>query len=143
MNMLKKLWMIVIIWKILIQIKIFFLHLRNIFRKLKHTFFGNVFPSQNQPKDEEKKSSKSKESEEDDLTRHYVPPRYFNKEQPPKGLKILTPNQLLTRLPILLAQKKAANNSQKLNNGIRQIICSLYSSKNMSKTVYNHFMNGL
>ena len=67
--------------------KDFFLRLRNIFRKLRHTFFGNIFPSQNQPKDEEKKSSKSKESEEDDLTRHYVPPRYFNKEQPAKGLK--------------------------------------------------------
>ena len=55
-------------------------------------------------------------------------------------LKIMTPNQLLTRLPILLAQKKARNNSEKLNNEIRQIIHSLYSSKNMSKTVYNHFM---
>ena len=57
----------------------------------------------------------------------------------------MTPNQLLTRLPILLAQKKARNkkarnNSEKLNNEIRQIIHSLYSSKNMSKTVYNHFM---
>ena len=43
------------------------------------------------------------------------------------------PNQLLTRLPILLAQKKAGNNSQKLNNEIRQTIYSVYSSKNMSK----------
>ena len=56
-----------------------------------------------------------------------------------EGLKIMTPNQLLTRLPILLAQKKAGNNSQKLNNEIRQIIYSLYQSKNMSKTVYNRF----
>ena len=55
----------------------------------------------------------------------------------------MTPNQLLTRLPILLAQKKAGNNSQKLNNEIRQIIYSLYSSKNKSKTVYNHLMNSL
>ena len=60
-----------------------------------------------------------------------------------KGLKILTPNQLLTRLSILLALKKAGNNSQKLNNEIRQIIYSLYSSKNMSKTVYNHLMNSI
>ena len=43
-----------------------------------------------------------------------------------KGLKTLTPNQLLTRLPILLAQKKAGNNSQKLNDEIREIIYSLY-----------------
>ena len=61
-----------------------------------------------------------------------------------KGLKIITPNQLLTRLPILLAKKKVGNNSQKLNNEIRQIIYSLYSSKNMSKTVTNnHVMNNL
>ena len=46
-----------------------------------------------------------------------------------EGLIIMTPNQLLTRLPIFLAQKKAGNNSQKLNNEIRQIIYSLYSSK--------------
>ena len=39
-----------------------------------------------------------------------------------EGLKILTPNQLLTRLPIFLAQKKARNNSQKLNSEVRQII---------------------
>ena len=74
-----------------------------------------------------------------------------DKEEPPKdiknkkddGLKIMTLNQLLTRLPILLVQKKAGNNSQKLNNEIRQIIYSLYSSKNMSKTVYNHLMNSI
>ena len=51
-----------------------------------------------------------------------------NKEHSAKGLKIMTPNQLLTGLPILLAQKKAGNNSQKLNNEIRQIIYSLYNS---------------
>ena len=60
-----------------------------------------------------------------------------------KGLKIMIPDQLLTRLPILLAHKKAGNNSQELNNEIRQIIYSLYSSKNMLKTVYNHLMNSI
>ena len=78
---------------------------------------------------------------QEDLAKPYVSPRYFKKEG--KGLKIMTPNQLLTRLPILSAQKKAGNNSQKLNNEIRQIIYSLYSSKNMSKTVYNHLMSSL
>ena len=38
-----------------------------------------------------------------------------------KGLKILNPNKLLIRLPILLAQTKAANNSYKLKNEIRHI----------------------
>ena len=44
---------------------------------------------------------------------------------------------------MLLAQKKAGNNSQKLNNEIRQIIYCFYQSKNMSKTVYNHLMNSI
>ena len=60
-----------------------------------------------------------------------------------KGLKIMTPSQLITRLPILLAQKQAGNNSQKLNNEIRQIICSFYRSKNLSKTIYNHLINSI
>ena len=43
-----------------------------------------------------------------------------------KGLKILTPNQMLSRLPITLAQLKAGNNSEKLKNEIRQLLYSLY-----------------
>ena len=66
---------------------------------------------------------------------------YMNPKSKGKGLKIMMSNQLITRLPILLAQKKAGHNSQKLNNEIRQIIYSLYQSKNMSKAVYNHLMN--
>ena len=50
-----------------------------------------------------------------------------------KGLKILTPNQMLSRLPIALAQLEAGNNSEKLKNGIRQLLYSLYPSKNMTK----------
>ena len=68
-----------------------------------------------------------------------------DKEEPEigKGLKIMTPKQLIARLPILLAQKQAGNNSQKINNEIRQIIYSLYRSKNLSKTVYNHLINNI
>ena len=47
------------------------------------------------------------------------------------GLKILTPNQMLSRLPITLAQLKAGNNSEKLKNKIRQLLYSLYRSKNL------------
>ena len=54
------------------------------------------------------------------------------KGQQGQGLKILTPQQMITRLPILLAQLKAANNSNKLKNEIRQIIYSLHRSKNLS-----------
>ena len=46
-------------------------------------------------------------------------------QQQGQGLKILTPNQMLSRLPISLAQLKAGNNSEKLKNEIRQILCSL------------------
>ena len=55
----------------------------------------------------------------------------------------MTPNQLLTRLPILLAQKQAGDTSQKLNNEIIEIIYSLYRSKNLSKTVYNYLINSI
>ena len=46
-------------------------------------------------------------------------------QQKGEGLKILTPNQMLSRLPITLAQLKAGNNSEKLKNEIRQILYSL------------------
>ena len=66
----------------------------------------------------------------------------FNKQnQEGTGLKILTPDQMLSRLPITLAQLKAGNNSEKLKNEIRQLLYSLYHSKNMTKQVYNSLIN--
>ena len=56
------------------------------------------------------------------------------------GLKILTKKQVLTRLPILLAQIQAGNNSTKLKNEIRQILYFLYRSKILTKTVYNNLI---
>ena len=54
----------------------------------------------------------------------------FNKQnQQGQGLKILTPNQMISRLPITLAQLKAGSNSEKLKNEIRQLLYSLYRSK--------------
>ena len=65
----------------------------------------------------------------------------FNKQtQEAKGLKLLTPNQILSRLPITLAQLEAGNNSEKLKNEIRQLLYSLYRSKNMTKQVYNNLI---
>ena len=55
-----------------------------------------------------------------------------------KGLKILFNNQMLNRLPILLAQIQAGNNSKSLKNELGQTICSLYRSKVLTKTVYNN-----
>ena len=54
-------------------------------------------------------------------------------QQKGEGLKILTPNQMLTRLPITLAQLKAGNNSEKLKNEIRQLLYSLYRPKKTYK----------
>ena len=65
------------------------------------------------------------------------------KEQERTGLKILTPNQMLTRLPIALAQVKAGNNSGSLLNEIRQIVYSLYRSKEITKKVYNNIINSI
>ena len=58
-------------------------------------------------------------------------------------LKILTPNQMLKILPIALAQVKAGNNSESLLNEIRQIVYSLYRSKEITKKVYNNIINSI
>ena len=58
-------------------------------------------------------------------------------------LKILTPNQMLKRLPIALAQVKAGNNSESLLNEIRQIVYSLYRSKEITKKIYNNIINSI
>ena len=55
-----------------------------------------------------------------------------------KGLKILTPKQMLRRLPIALAQVKAGNNSGSLLSEIRQILYYLYQSKQTTKKLYNN-----
>ena len=60
-----------------------------------------------------------------------------------KGFKILTNKQLLNRLPILLAQIEAGNNSIRLKNEARQILYSLYRSKVLTKTVYNNLIKSI
>ena len=69
--------------------------------------------------------------------------RLAREDQGGKGLKILTPNQMLKRLPIALAQVKAGNNSESLLNEIRQIVYSLYRSKEITKKVYNNIINSI
>ena len=59
------------------------------------------------------------------------------------GLKILIPKQMLQRLPIALAQVKAGNNSENLLNEIRQIVYSLYQSKQITKKVYNNIIKSI
>ena len=67
---------------------------------------------------------------------------YFNQlEQQGLGLKILTPNQMLSRLPITLAQLKAGNNSEKNKNETRQLLHSLYRSKKLTKQLYKSLID--
>ena len=56
-------------------------------------------------------------------------------------LKIQTSNQMVSRLPITLAQLKAGNNSQKLKNEIRQLLYSLYRSKKLTKQLYKSLVD--
>ena len=65
------------------------------------------------------------------------------KEQEGTGLKILTPNQMLKRLPIAPAQIKAGNNSESLLNEIRQIVYFLYRPKEITKKVYNNIIKSI
>ena len=58
-----------------------------------------------------------------------------------QGLKILTPKQIFSRLPISLAQLKAENNSGKLKNEIRQLSCSLYRSRKLAEIIYKSLIN--
>ena len=60
-----------------------------------------------------------------------------------KRLKILTDKQMLNRLPILLAQIEAGNNSIQLKNEARQILYSLYGLKVLTKTVYNNLIKSI
>ena len=59
------------------------------------------------------------------------------------GFKILTPKQMLQRLPIALAQIKAGNNSESLLTEIRRIVYSLYQSKEITKKVCNNIIRSI
>ena len=59
------------------------------------------------------------------------------------GLEVLTPKQIIQRLPTALAEVKAGNNSESLLNEIRQIVYSLYQSKEITKKVYNHITKSI
>ena len=57
------------------------------------------------------------------------------------GLKNLTPDQMLSRLPITLAELKAGNNSEKLKNEIKQLLYSVYRSKKITKQLYKSLID--
>ena len=60
-----------------------------------------------------------------------------------RGLQILTPKQMLQRLPIALAQVKSGNNLKHLLNEIRKIVYSLYQSNRITKKVYNNIIKSI
>ena len=84
------------------------------------------------------KKKKEKPNEMVDIVQNILE---FNRQQEGRGLKILTPSQMLSRLPISLAQLKAGNNSEKLKNEIRQILHSLYKSKKLTKNIYKSLID--
>ena len=96
-------------------------------------------------KEIKKMSKEEKENEDPELIVEIVEEilKFNEQNQQGEGIKILTPNQMLSRLPITLAQLKAGNNSEKLKNEIRQLLYSLYRSKNMTKQVYNNLIKPL
>ena len=67
--------------------------------------------------------------------------KFNNKIQSEQGLKVLTPIQMLSRLPISLAQLKAGSSSEKLKNEIRQLLYSLYRSKKLTKQLYKSLID--
>ena len=75
----------------------------------------------------------------DDYSRIVSEAKY--KSEYGEGLKILTPKQMLQRLPIALAEVRAGNTSENLRNEIRQILYSLYQEKEVNKKVYSNTMN--
>ena len=87
----------------------------------------------------EEMSEEERKIEKPDKTVKFVDDLLKLNKQNQEGKGLKTPNQMLSRLP--LAQLKAGNNSEKLKNEIRQLLYSLYRSKNMTKQVYNNLIN--
>ena len=96
-------------------------------------YLGEIF---NGPKidDEQPYTTNISELESEDSAKQ-------EKNNQAHGLKILTSNQMLSRLPISLAQLKAGNNPKKLKNEIRQILYSLYRSKKLTKHIYKNLVD--
>ena len=90
-------------------------------------------------------SEDEKEAEKPDKTLEIVKENFiFNRENQKQhglSLKILTPKQMLSRLPISLAQLKAVSNSEKLKNEIKKLFYLLYRSKKLTKQLYKSLID--
>ena len=67
----------------------------------------------------------------------------MHKKKQGPGLKILTPKQMFQKLPVALMQVKAINNSANLLNEVKDIVYSLYQSKEITKKVYNNIIKSI
>ena len=85
---------------------------------------------------EVEKKSDEESDENEDIDTTDMPDLESEESLKGKGLRILTPNQMLNRLPITLAQLKAGNNFEQLKNEISQLLYSLYRSKRLTKQLY-------
>ena len=114
--------------------KLFFIR-ENIIRAFKRGIFPYIDGFKMEKESDEESAKKSDENDEIDTTDmpdlETEESAAVRRNQQGRGLKILTPNQMLSRLPIFLAQVKAGNNSEKLKNEIMQLMYSLYRSKNL------------
>ena len=86
-------------------------------------------------------SEQEKETENPNEIKDFEKILEFNRQQQGQGLKITTPNQMLSRLPISLAQLKAGNNSEKLKNETRQLLYALHRSKKLTKNIYKSLID--
>ena len=108
-----------------------------------------IVRGQNMKKNQLIKNNQLKKKEltekEESVDFSHMPPLQGDEEEvkEEKGLTILTPNKLLTRSPILLAQIKAENNSYKLKNEIIKILYLLYQHNKITKNVYNNLIKSL
>ena len=85
---------------------------------------------------EVEKKSDEESDENEDIDTTDMPDLESEESLKGKGLRILTPNQMLSRLPITLAQLKAGDNFEQLKNEISQLLYSLYRSKRLAKQLY-------
>ena len=118
--------------------KLFFIR-EEIIRTFKRGIFPYIDGFKVQKESDEELDEESDENENIDTTD--MSDLESEKSINGKGLKILTPNQMLSRLPIALAQLKAGNNSEKPKNEIRQLLYSLYRSKNLTKQLYKSLID--
>ena len=114
-------------------------HIREEIIALKRGIFSYIDGFQVDEELDEELDEVSNENEDIDTTD--MPDLESEESIKGKGLKILTLNQILSRLPITLAQLKAGNNTEKLKNEIRQLLYSLYRSEKLTKQLYKSLVD--